>query len=182
MSVVTFPVRTKMTGIIALGGGAANVLYHGYETNHLQQTKTVVLDLEKSNHIPRKSHLIKLERDAKHSVVEVFSHFETVHIIAGLGGKTGSTIEQVSSLLERHGVNVIPLIVLPFKFEGQARLTKSEQIRQRLMSQYSVVYCFDNESILATLGKGRSLLDGFKACNDEIIMTINCPTLNGNRL
>nr|VVV06360.1 Cell division protein FtsZ [Aliivibrio wodanis] len=182
MSIVTFPVRTKMIGIIALGGGATNALCHGYETNQLQPMKSVVLDLEKSKSIPNASDFITLDHDAKNAVVEAFSNFETVHIIAGLGGKTGSTIEQVSSLLKRHGVNVIPLIILPFKFEGQARLTKAEQIKQRLMSQYSVVYCFDNESILATLGKGRSLLDGFKACNDEIITAINCPTLSGNRL
>lgn len=86
---------------------------------------------------------------AEESAAEIRSAVEgadTVFVLAGLGGGTGSgAAPYVAELAREAGALVIAIVTLPFSFEGKRRQAQAAEALAALQEQADAILCFEND-------------------------------------
>ncbi|MGF1905100.1 hypothetical protein [Aliivibrio salmonicida] len=78
-----------------------------------------------------------------------------VILVAGLSGSVGSRINDLVLQLVKQGINVRPIVMKPFAFEGQERHKITDRVIESMAQYLSTLTIFDNELILKWLGDGK---------------------------
>lgn len=160
------------------GGNIAETIYRETKYTKLKEALFVFADCDEND---LKKHMIyncqlmylHLRPDQKEFPINIFNGIESLIIIAGMGGGTGTRfVEQAALDAIRLGVKEITVVVtLPFNFEGDNRAARSVSCIERLkyIANISLIV-FKNENLF---DKYRNL-DFFAAFNsaDKDVMKV----------
>ena len=123
--------RTLIIGIGSAGCNTAETIRRESEHPQLISARYIFADVfAKGPHIPH----MYLDPESIPFPASLFQGFDTVCIIAGLGGTTGSNYTADAALKARAaGVpNVLVVATTPFTFEGEKRAHRAMVARERL--------------------------------------------------
>lgn len=144
------------TMLLALGNAGGNILgtiCRETKSAALKDAQYVFADCNEddlNNHGAEDSRLILLDADISEFPAETFEGIEKLVIVAGLGGKTGTTFAEVAAkCASEHGVEeVVVVATLPFVFEGEKRLERSVAAVKRIQGIPGVhVFCLNNDEL-----------------------------------
>ena len=103
-------------------------------------------------------------------IEEMIEGADMLFITAGMGGGTGTGGAPVIAEIARSmGILTVAVVTKPFPFEGAKRMKVADEGIKQLQENVDSLITIPNEKLLAVLGKGMSLLDGFKAANDVLL-------------
>lgn len=103
-------------------------------------------------------------------VEEVIEGADMLFITAGMGGGTGTGAAPVIAEIARDmGILTVAVVTRPFPFEGGKRARIADQGIEDLSKYVDSLITIPNEKLLSVLGKGVTLLEGFKAANDVLL-------------
>lgn len=103
-------------------------------------------------------------------IEEVIEGADMLFITAGMGGGTGTGAAPVIAEIARDlGVLTVAVVTRPFPFEGGKRARIADQGIEELSKYVDSLITIPNVKLLSVLGKGVTLLEGFKAANDVLL-------------
>ncbi|MBT4796672.1 MAG: hypothetical protein HON83_09780 [Candidatus Marinimicrobia bacterium] len=103
------------------------------------------------------------------TITKLFEGTDAVVIIAGLGGKTGSTIScMLARYLKRAGKMVHLFVITPFDIDGMKRKIISKMALDDLAKYADTVYELSNEEAYTSMGREIKLLSMFDDMNDHL--------------
>lgn len=112
------------------------------------------------------------KRAAEESREEISQHLkgaDLVFIAAGMGGGTGTgAAPVVSEIAKEMGILAIAVVTKPFSFEGKPRQNNAERGIKDLEQFVDTLVVIPNDRLLKVVGKGTSLMDAFKVCDDVL--------------
>lgn len=112
------------------------------------------------------------KRAAEESREEISQHLkgaDLVFITAGMGGGTGTGAGPVvSEIAKEMGILTIAVVTKPFAFEGKPRQNNAERGIKDLEQYVDTLVVIPNDRLLKVVGKGTSLMDAFKVCDDVL--------------
>src|SRR5574337_664651 len=102
-------------------------------------------------------------------ILEILHGADMVFIAAGMGGGTGTGAAPViAQLAKEQGILTVAVITKPFPFEGRKRMQVALRGIDELGQYVDSLITVPNEKLLTVLGRDVTLLNAFKAANDEI--------------
>ncbi|MEX1376960.1 MAG: cell division protein FtsZ [Eubacteriales bacterium] len=112
------------------------------------------------------------KRAAEESREELSQHLkgaDLVFIAAGMGGGTGTgAAPVVAEIAKEMGILTIAVVTKPFAFEGKPRQNNAERGAKELEQFVDTLVVIPNDRLLKVVGKGTSLMDAFKVCDDVL--------------
>lgn len=112
------------------------------------------------------------KRAAEESREEISQHLkgaDLVFITAGMGGGTGTgAAPVVAEIAKEMGILTIAVVTKPFAFEGKPRANNAERGVKDLQEFVDTLVVIPNDRLLKVVGKGTSLMDAFKVCDDVL--------------
>lgn len=98
---------------------------------------------------------------------------DMVFIVASMGGGTGTGAAPiVAELAKELEILTVALVTKPFPFEGRKRNENAENGISELSEKVDSLFIIPNDKVLKILGRGTSLLDGFKAANNITLAAV----------
>jgi cell division protein FtsZ len=178
--------RIKVFGV---GGGGGNAVMHMIEQN-IQGADFISINTDKQaldNNIshqklvlgesitngmgagadPDIGRLAALEdRDR---LKELIKGADMVFIAAGMGGGTGTGASPiVAQLAKELGALTVAIVTKPFGLEGKRKMKLAEEGIIQMVEEVDSLITIPNQKLLEVLGKGSTLVEGFKAANDVL--------------
>lgn len=177
--------------LLAIGNAGGNILGSiRRETKHpaLKEALYVLADCNADDlyyHKVDGCQYLLLDNSINEFPAEPFDGIEKLVIIAGFGGKTGTTFTELAAKRAReHGIEeVVVITTLPFSFEGEKRLERSVSAVKRIQSIPEVrIFCLDNEE-LDKRYPNLNFLTAFEAADKEILSVLenaidSCDTIS----
>ena len=182
---------TSKKCFIGIGGGGSNILsdishinnkhlfiYINSDYNALVQKQSDYKILLKSDAKKNKwgcggntSCGLNLVDDKVKETIEQFSkNYETVYLIATLGGGVGSgSTPEIANYLKTINKNVIMYVTLPFSFEGNSRLTTAQESLIDLKKYADQIIVLENNDLLKS---NKGLRETFKSSSIDIYSRI----------
>lgn len=112
------------------------------------------------------------KRSAEESKEEIAQHLkgsDLVFVTAGMGGGTGTgAAPVVAEIAKEMGILTIGVVTKPFRFEGKPRANNAERGVKELEQYVDTLVVIPNDRLLQVVGKGTSLMDAFKVCDDVL--------------
>lgn len=112
------------------------------------------------------------KRAAEETREEIAQHLkgsDLVFVTAGMGGGTGTgAAPVVAEVAKEMGILTIAVVTKPFSFEGKPRANNAEKGIKELEQYVDTLVIIPNDRLLQVVGKGTSLLDAFKVCDDVL--------------
>jgi len=109
---------------------------------------------------------------AEESREELMQHLkgaDLAFVAAGMGGGTGTGAAPViAELAKELGVLTIAVVTKPFAFEGKPRQNNAERGVKELEQFVDTLVVIPNDRLLKVVGKGTSLMEAFKVCDDVL--------------
>ena len=140
--------RTLILGIGSAGGNTAETIRRESEHPELISARYIFADVfARGPHIPH----MCLDPENDLFPASIFRGFDTVCIIAGLGGNTGTVYaEEAARRARAAGVEkVLVVATTPFKFEGENRARRAHAALDRLKEIEGVdAHTFDNDILV----------------------------------
>ena len=163
-------VTTKVTTLlIGVGGAGGNALTGIIEFGGLD-VDTMVVDRDKKRvdeAIADYSFLAADEDNQK--IWETISGYDSVFLVAGLGGGTGSEMTPiVTEIVKDAGTNVVVFAFLPFEAEGEYKGSKAEEALRNVSEHTDRIYTCDNQTLYDKFGEGAALGDIFTAADKAL--------------
>jgi cell division protein FtsZ len=94
---------------------------------------------------------------------------DMVFVTAGMGGGTGTGgAAPIARIAKEQGALVVGIVTKPFAFEGKRRLRQAEEGIEALRKEVDTLIVIPNQKLLALVGAGTSLLDGFEIANQVL--------------
>jgi cell division protein FtsZ len=101
-------------------------------------------------------------------LIEAIEGADMLFITAGLGGGTGTGAAPVVAQVARElGILTVAVVTKPFQMEGKKRMNIAEQGIADLGKYVDSLITIPNEKLLTVLGPEVTLLDAFKAANED---------------
>ena len=112
------------------------------------------------------------KRSAEESKDEIAQHLkgaDLVFVTAGMGGGTGTGAAPiVAEIAKELGILTIGVVTRPFSFEGKPRAQNALAGIAELEKYVDTLVIIPNDRLLQVVGKGTSLIDAFKVCDDVL--------------
>lgn len=166
--------RTMLLAIGNAGGNILGTICRETKSAALKDAQYIFADCNEedlNNHGAVDSRLILLDADINEFPADPFDGIEKLIIVAGLGGKTGTTFAELAARCAREhdAEEVVVVTTLPFSFEGEKRLERSVAAVKRIQSIPGVrLFCLNNEE-LDKKYPNLNFLTAFKAADKEIL-------------
>jgi len=91
---------------------------------------------------------------------------QTALVIAGLGGRTGTSISLAAvKAAKQAGALTLAFVTLPFKCEGSLRQQQAQTGLAQIRAVADVVFCLPNQKTLPLIQEETNLVDTFKISN-----------------
>ncbi|MDD5349291.1 MAG: cell division protein FtsZ [Chthoniobacteraceae bacterium] len=98
---------------------------------------------------------------------------ETVFVLAGLGGGTGSgAAPYVAELAREAGALVIAIVTLPFSFEGKRRQAQAAEALAALQEQADAILCFENGRMGDAVAPRAGIQTAFAAADETLSQSV----------
>lgn len=98
---------------------------------------------------------------------------DTVFVLAGLGGGTGSGAAPfVAELAREAGALVIAIVTLPFSFEGKRRGTQAAEALAALQEQADAILCFENDRMGDMVPPRAGIQAAFTATDETLSQSV----------
>jgi len=176
--------------VIAVGGGAANVLEQ-LQRSGLQKVKYVCVDTKRSENRSVPTVLLgeaglgsggnvdyareaAEEASAQEAIRQclIGAHFAVV--IACLGGGTGSGAAPVVARVAREmGIFTIGLLIQPYLWEGAQRTGHAQEAVLEMENNVDALVVFSNDRLQARLAENSTVQEGFTAMNDTLLQAVS---------
>jgi len=114
-------------------------------------------------------HLLKLYGKRLDPIVML--HPEKVVIITGLGGTNGFGMISVVKHLMAYGINVIPIVTMPFRFEGERKKTLANRAKEQLQSLCVRTKIFNLDDVVARNSE-LTLYEALSTADEEIVKIV----------
>lgn len=155
--------------VVGIGGLGGNVLNHALT---FPENTSLRLAAVSSNELLLGKFPIFSSREENWQEKLLASLDNTVILIAGLGGSTGTSLSQhLAEQAKSQGKTVIAAVTTPFPFEP-ARGLKAEHAIQALKRICDDVWIFPNNDILQWQARGMPIPDCFAKRNGQIVERI----------
>jgi len=181
--------KSKGVAIIAVGGGASNMLntivekYPGMTATMVVNSDQVGINSSKATNKIMMKGLVASELDRLQDQVESFIHHKDgVILLACLGGLTGSNLTApIAKTAKKLEIPTLAIVSLPFDFEGKSRMEKALKGKERIEALGITVASYSNQKLLDMAGKETSLEDAFKLVDKEVLHVLS-PYLTGKKV
>jgi cell division protein FtsZ len=163
--------------VVGIGGGAGNMLAYVFENNPYD-IEFIAVDTDPQEMEHKNAHIKVLiekssERNSFQSIQSLLKGADLVYILAALGGETAtSTAPAIAQISEEAGALTIPIVTMPFTFEGHQRSIAAEEGLEALKMKSSAVVVIPNDKLLAVVNKDIGLQESFNIINDVMSRTI----------
>jgi len=98
---------------------------------------------------------------------------ETVFVLAGLGGGTGSGAAPfVAELAREAGALVIAIVTLPFSFEGKRRAAQAQEALAALAPHADAIVCFENDRMGDAVPPKAGIQSAFAAADQTLSQSV----------
>jgi cell division protein FtsZ len=126
---------------------------------------------------PMPSELMRAYTASLDTIREAFKETGYVILVAGLGGVTGSTVATlIAALLKEQGIPSLGIFNTPFSFEGERRLTASEDAIYAVKHGLNTFFVFLSMDIIKVAGEKISLKDAYTSL-DDLMSRVLCSLL-----
>lgn len=116
---------------------------------------------------------VELEGQAR-AVREQCANCETVFVLAGLGGRTGSWMSAAIAREARAaGAAVYAFVTLPFDCEGSVRFSKARQALERLVASCDFVFIQPHEDFHGEQSESLSLQEVYTPSNRRVLAAVH---------
>ena len=170
-------------GVLGMGGCGTNMLdsldenIHSFAFNsdiqHLRSTRghiKVPFGVERTNGLGTGGDLNEgwgIAEDNHNVILETISPYNTIVLLAGLGGGMGTGASPyVAQLAKEHGKAVIALVTEPFFFEGRKRRYVAEEGKDQLLKMCDTVVVFSNDALMKE--EDATLQESFQRINTVV--------------
>ena len=159
----------ETTLLIGIGGAGCNALTGITEFGEIH-VDTMVLDRDKKRvdeAVADFSFLVTDVDDLK--IEEVISRYDSVYLVSGLGGSTGSEMSPVvTEIVKEAWIKVVVFAFLPFEMEGEYKGSKAEEALRNVSEHTDRIYTCDNQTLYDKFGEGAALGDIFTAADKAL--------------
>ena len=167
----------NQTAIIGVGCAGINAVNH-LVINGLSNADTVSVDtdLQKLHHAKsdcsifigdQKDRVAELLSESMRGVSQSYQHAETVVLLVGMGGKTGTVVAPaLAKAAKRAGKTVHLFAVEPFAIEGKAKSAVASTTLKQLEPELDSVVSLSNEELNGLVTDDGSLVDAFNAAHE----------------
>ena len=94
---------------------------------------------------------------------------DMVFIAAGMGGGTGTGASPiVAQVANELGALTVAIVTKPFSLEGKKKMQLAEEGIHQMIEEVDSLITIPNQKLLEVLGKGSTIIEGFKAANDVL--------------
>ena len=102
-------------------------------------------------------------------IQEMLEGANMVFVTAGMGGRTGTGAAPIiAGVAKNMGALTVAVVTKPFAFEGKPRQNNAEKGIKELEQFVDTLVVIPNDRLLKVVGKGTSLMDAFKVCDDVL--------------
>ncbi|MGF1752132.1 hypothetical protein L4C33_00835 [Vibrio makurazakiensis] len=170
------------TSIIFFGSAAGNIAQYAQKNKQWQTTPKLWIDTNSTPALEQSDcEFITWNENEALDLTSFTEGHSRVILVAGLSGSVGSRANDLALQLVKQGINVRPIVIKPFAFEGQERHKIADRVIESMAQYLSTLTMFDNELILKWLGDGKTLVDGFEECNRQVVEHIDGLLVEGNQ-
>ncbi|WP_117236479.1 hypothetical protein [Vibrio maerlii] len=160
--------------IIFLGSAAGNIVQYAQKNKRWQTMPKLWIDTKSTPDLEQcDCDFIAWDGNEALDLTSFTKGHSRVILVAGLSGSVGSTVNDLALQLVKQGINVRPIVIKPFAFEGQERHKITDGVIESMTQCLATLTVFDNELILKWLGNGKTLVDGFEECNRQVLEHID---------
>ena len=116
----------------------------------------------------------KAAEESTEEITEALKWADMVFITGGLGGGTGTgSIPVIAEIAKSLGALVVGVVTKPFAFEGSWRKDFSEKWIETAKNYFNILFIYENDSLLWSVGKNTSVLEAFGLIDEWIIRIID---------
>ena len=182
---------TSKKCLIGIGGGGSNILSDISHINnkhifiHINSDYNALVQKQSDYKILLKSYAKKnkwgcggntscglnlVDEKVKETINKFAADYETVYLIATLGGGVGSgSTPEIANYLKTINKKVIMYVTLPFSFEGNSRLTTAQTSLIELKKYADQIIVLENNDLLKS---NKGLRETFKSSSIDIYSRI----------
>ncbi len=107
--------------------------------------------------------------ESREEIAQYLKGADLVFITSGMGGGTGTgAAPVVAEIAKELGILTIGVVTKPFTFEGKPRANNALKGIAELEEYVDTLVVIPNDRLLQVVGKGTSLMDAFKVCDDVL--------------
>ena len=100
---------------------------------------------------------------------ELIKGADMVFIASGMGGGTGTGASPiVAQVAKELGALTVAIVTKPFSLEGKRKMSLAQDGINQMVEEVDSLITIPNQKLLEVLGKGCTMVDGFKAANDVL--------------
>ena len=100
---------------------------------------------------------------------ELIKGADMVFIASGMGGGTGTGASPiVAQVAKELGALTVAIVTKPFSLEGKRKMSLAQEGINQMVEEVDSLITIPNQKLLEVLGKGCTMVDGFKAANDVL--------------
>ena len=105
----------------------------------------------------------------KERLRELIKGADMVFIASGMGGGTGTGASPiVAQVAKELGALTVAIVTKPFSLEGKRKMSLAQEGINQMVEEVDSLITIPNQKLLEVLGKGCTMVDGFKAANDVL--------------
>ena len=105
----------------------------------------------------------------KERLKELIKGADMVFIASGMGGGTGTGASPiVAQVAKELGALTVAIVTKPFSLEGKRKMSLAQEGINQMVEEVDSLITIPNQKLLEVLGKGCTMVDGFKAANDVL--------------
>lgn len=110
----------------------------------------------------------------KDKIMPAILAHQTIVMIAGLGGGTGSgAMPLFAAEALKHGKNVICIVSMPFAFEGNERAACAEAALAEIKQKTVPTFVINNQALFEIADEKTTLAEGFRMIDDSLCGFLN---------
>lgn len=144
--------------IIFLGSAAGNIVQYAQKNKQWQTIPKLWIDNKSTPALEQPGcEFITWNENEALDLTSFTEGHSRVILVAGLSGSVGSRVNDLALQLVKQGINVRPIVIKPFAFEGQERHKITDRVIESMAQYLTTLTMFDNELILKWLGGGENV-------------------------
>ena len=159
----------RTTLLVGIGGAGCNALTGITEFGEIHvDTMVVHRDKKRVDEAIADYSFLAADEDNQ-KIWETISGYDSVFLVAGLGGGTGSEMTPiVTEIVKDAGTNVVVFAFLPFEAEGEYKGSKAEEALRNVSEHTDRIYTCNNQTLDDKFGEGAALGDIFTAADKAL--------------
>ena len=117
----------------------------------------------------------KAAEESREEILKAIIPSDMVLLVAGMGGVVGSgALPVIAEMACKNGMLCIPVVTIPFSFEGKQRMQRAQEAMERLERRCDAVVVIPNEGITTKRDNITGLREAFDKSDKNVLHAVSC--------